>query len=176
MKLISMQAVNRQTKQRQFYKFDAPISQKRVVTANSNALNDYLQFCFDPMQIGDCDVALIFQVADQTYRLEKFFDGNAYQTQLFATFTHSQTLLESGANALAYVQAHFDVDLSAFAQTAMVNDLMVSQFNGELSTFDEIYQLHQSIEQFAQQPNSSPDVDQVNQEQLQSVNQQLLQV
>ena len=149
MKLISLQAVNRQTKQRQFYKFDTPNSQKRVVTTNSTLLDNCLQFCIAHNQPNDCDVALTFQVADQTYRLEKTFDGNDYQTQLFATFAHSQTLIESGVNALAYIQTNFGVDLEDFAQTDMVNANTVASFNGELAAFDEIFQLHQANAQMS---------------------------
>ena len=175
MKLISLQAVNRPSKQRQFYKFDVATNQKRVVTANSSKLNDYLQFCFTPTVANDCDVALAFQVADQTYRLEKSFDGTSYQIQLFATFAHSQTLIETGANALSYVDAHFGVDLLAFLQNSFVDSQAVNSFNGELTAFDEIYQLHQSCAQ-VDAPTAPTVAVNVDQQSLQQVNQQMLQV
>jgi len=173
MKLVSLQATNRQTKQRQFFKFDLPSSQKKVVTSNSSLLDYYLQLCFDLNKTGDFDVALCFEADGQSYRLDKVFDGNAYQTQLFATFAHSQTQIAEGAGALTYVQTHFDIPLDEFTQGDYVSQQAIDSFQGNVSAFDDAYQVLQAYNK--QQPTRQT-ACKVDGTALQQTNSQLAQV
>lgn len=175
MKLISLQATNRQTKQRQFYKFDVSTSQKKVVTSSSNALDSYLQFCFAPNSTADFDVEINFFANDQTYCLKRAFDGQSYQTQLFATFAHSQTLVQSGADALAYIEDNFGVSLADVYSNAYVSSQAVASFNGQLSAFDNVYQLHMAYSQMSTDAPTNQDAN-LNQDQLQQLVGQMAQV
>lgn len=174
MKLVSLQATNRHTKQRQFYKFDLPTTQKKVVTSSSSALDSYLQYCLLPQSTGDFDVEVNFDVDGQSYRLQKTFDGQDYKTQLFATFAHSQTLVQEGDEVFSYVQNHFDVNLADLCNNAYVSNQVLDDFNGQLSCFDNVYQLHMAYNQMpTEEPRQQPQADQ---QQLQQLTEQLASV
>ena len=72
MRIHSVEAINLQTGEVQYFGFSRGKSTEKVLTQRNGGVNRYLQFCFSEETSCDKDVVVTFSVGDDVYSVKRY--------------------------------------------------------------------------------------------------------
>lgn len=140
MRIHSVEAINLQTGEVQYFGFSRGKSTEKVITQRNGGVNRYLQFCFSEEISCDKDVVVTFSVGDDVYSVKRYHadDGTIKLTLKQRDEEGKFVVINMGGRAEEVLEDLLKDDKGNKAEGTYITLREVEDFDGNLLHFPEI--------------------------------------
>lgn len=140
MRIHSVEAVNLQTGEKQYFAFGRGKDTQKVITARNGGVNRYLQFCFADGVTCDKDVTVTFDAGNEVYSVRKYHseDGTVKMTLKQRDEEGKFVTINRGGRAGEVLQDLCKDENGNSAEGIYITLRETEEFDGNLMCFPEI--------------------------------------